>query len=193
MRNRFRQARYDKLKAALIVQRAKQPPPVMYDSDSDDSMPDLETSGSESGMRPGESDDDPEFSDSDSSSDEAEIAPIRRVPPGADSTVQKGGTLNIPSTPNTSSAQSPSGTQTIQAPPRAVPTVPKGDAASSDQKGAISSPVEGTKKEQEPATVLAVENSADPTVEVDPSSPTFLADVAQVFQVSHAPQVANFL
>ena len=140
VRNRFRQARYDKLKAALIVQRAKQPPLVKCDSDSDDSVPGLAISGSESGMLPGDNDGDPEFSDSDSSSDEVEHAPSAKVLPRADLTVQKGGT------PNTH------GIQPTLAPPGAGRPV--------QQDGALSSTVEDVQKEQDTATVLAVKDSA---------------------------------
>ena len=76
VRNRFRQARYDRWKAALVVKRAKQQDTDKsgYDSTAP-SMPDLNTSESDSDLLPGNVDDDPEFSDGDSSSDEAEPVP----------------------------------------------------------------------------------------------------------------------
>ena len=62
------------------MQRAKQQSSDDYDSDSDaSSMPDLNTSGSESDLLPGNVDDDPEFSDSDGSTDDAELAPDTRA------------------------------------------------------------------------------------------------------------------
>jgi len=54
------------------VKRAKQP---AIDQSGYDSMPDLNTSESDPDPLPGNVDDDPEFSDGDSSSDEAELVP----------------------------------------------------------------------------------------------------------------------
>ena len=171
VRNRFRQARYDKLKAALVVQRAKQPLAVAYDSDSDTTATGpggtgcLNTSESESEMLPGDDDGDPEFSDSDCSMDEAEFAPTggyasessQKVSPGAGSTVHQGGTCN---------------TVTITAP----------------AQGGVT-----TTREQEPAAVLTVDDSANSTVQDDPDDLDFLTDVSQVHQVTHSGQVSNFL
>ena len=80
VRNRFRQARYDKLKAALTVQRAKQPHLMKCDPDTDPEVAKsgTESAASESRMLPGENDGNPEFSDNDSSSNEAEHAPSAR-------------------------------------------------------------------------------------------------------------------
>ena len=80
VRNRFRQARYDKLKAALTVKRAKQPSLLKCDPEV-----------SESTTAPGETDGDQEFSSSDSSANEAEHAPSSQMPPSANLTTQNGG------------------------------------------------------------------------------------------------------
>ena len=58
VRNRFRQARYDRWKAALVVKRAKQ---QATDQSGYDSMPDLNTSESDPDPLPGNADDDPEL------------------------------------------------------------------------------------------------------------------------------------
>ena len=64
VRNRFRQARYDRWKAALVVKRAKQQITDNFDSDSSaSSMPDLVTSESDPEPLPGNVEDDPDFSD----------------------------------------------------------------------------------------------------------------------------------
>ena len=107
VRNRFRQARYDKLKAALVVQRAKQPAKVVYDPDSEAfSGPELLSSESESDGLPGNVAGDPESSDSDGSSDGAEFALpddytpecYKVVSSGAGNSVQQGGTTTTTTT-----------------------------------------------------------------------------------------------
>ena len=62
-RNRYRHARYDRFKAALIVKRAKQLDADYSDTDSTcTSMPDLADSESEAEPLPGNVEDDSEFS-----------------------------------------------------------------------------------------------------------------------------------
>ena len=196
VRNRFRQARYDKLKAALVVQRAKQPLAVAYDSDSDttatgpgDEYPDLNTSESESEMLPGDVDGDPEFSDSNCSMDEAEFAPTEGytsecgqvVSSGAGNTVQQGGTTT------TGPAVSPGAGH---------PVHQGGTCNTSTTSSSITAPTQGgvtTTREQEPAAVLTVDDSANSTVQDDPDNSDFLADVSQVYQSTHSGQVSNFL
>ena len=80
VRNRFRQARYDRFKAALVVKRAKQQDVDDSDADStSSSMPDLATSESDPEPLPGNVEDDPEFSDDGSSVDDAVSVPDNRA------------------------------------------------------------------------------------------------------------------
>ena len=85
VRNRFRQARYDKLKAALMVKRAKHPPSMKcMPSAAPDQCGRKETSVSPGGISEADAtttDGDQEFSSSDSSANEAEHAPSSKVPP----------------------------------------------------------------------------------------------------------------
>ena len=119
---------------------------------------------SESTTAPGETDGDQEFSSSDSSANEAEHAPSSQMPPSANLTTQNGGI----STAHDS--------QPTQAPPGAGQPV--------HQDAALSSTVNSVLQEQDPAhsTVQELSDSLD-----------FLAGVSRVFQVSHPPQVENFL
>ena len=80
VRNQYRQARYDRFKAALTVKRAKQLDADYSDTDSTStSMPDLATSESEAEPLPGNAEDDPDFSEDGSSEDDAVSVPANRA------------------------------------------------------------------------------------------------------------------